>query len=86
MNFAFMSDYEIVSYVEKFGTEEQRILVAKLYEHEPEIDWSECPYCDDHYAKVACAQESLSMATGAIQDKSYDEAKEYIRDAELALK
>lgn len=45
MNFQHMSQPEVIAHIEKFGSDEQRILLDKLHNKPPEIIWDDCPNC-----------------------------------------
>jgi len=58
--FAHLNEREIVSHVEKFGTADERDLLAKIY---AEPDWSECPNCEQSWAAQELAESEASEAT-----------------------
>ena len=96
MNLRHMSPEEIVSHIEKFGTDEQRLLVEKLWVNQDEVSPSEyyadCPYCEEKQVGMDNASDALSEARkiasciiGATNQESIDAIIENIEDAELSL-
>lgn len=68
MNFQHMSAKEIKSHVEKFGTDEQRILVDKLYVDPSDMDWDYCPECEKSLHASEAAADHLHGAIESIEE------------------
>ena len=61
--YAHLNDDEIISHVEKFGTDDEKELARKLrpdYNTSPDdIDWDGCPNCDDADRNIRQAIEKI---------------------------
>ena len=63
-----MNAEEIVSHIEKFGTDEQRLLVEKLWNPPEEWEWEDCPHCQKTDKLNDEAVGFLRKAADAIDD------------------
>ena len=67
-DFQHMTDDEIITYIENYGTEEQRVLVDKLCDFTTyeEPDYDLCPHCADKRTEIDDLEEKIAEAKAAL--------------------
>lgn len=62
--YTHLTEDEIVSHIEKFGTEDEREIMALV---RPLADWNDCPVCEEKDSELIDLETKIEKAIEALE-------------------